>query len=270
MAEKMNGLSLDFIIHPGETLKEVLEEKQMSQEELAIRTGFSPKHVSEVVNGKKGISPSFARSLEYVFGIPTSFWINLQGIYDKEMLEYKEQEEIDENEVEIVKKLKKVIEYAEEQNVMNKTKDVFARIIELRNICNVKNLTYINNLVTSQVAFRKSQTLETNVYVLYVWLRICDIIAEKNTINEEYDEQKLMNNIEKIKDCMFLEINEAIKKLKETGKFNKLNDNLKEIANLRLENPDMPLIELGKKLRQPVGKSGVNYRLKKIMELANE
>ena len=127
------------------------------------------------------------------------------------MLEYKEQEEIDENEVEIVKKLKKVIEYAEEQNVMNKTKDVFARIIELRNICNVKNLTYINNLVTSQVAFRKSQTLETNVYVLYVWLRICDIIAEKNTINEEYDEQKLMNNIEKIKDCMFLEINEAIK-----------------------------------------------------------
>ena len=215
MAEKMNGLSLDFIIHPGETLKEVLEEKQMSQEELAIRTGFSPKHVSEVVNGKKGISPSFARSLEYVFGIPTSFWINLQGIYDKEMLEYKEQEEIDENEVEIVKKLKKVIEYAEEQNVMNKTKDVFARIIELRNICNVKNLTYINNLVTSQVAFRKSQTLETNVYVLYVWLRICDIIAEKNTINEEYDEQKLMNNIEKIKDCMFLEINEAIKKLKE-------------------------------------------------------
>ncbi len=62
----------------------------------------------------------------------------------------------------------------------------------------------------------------------------------------------------------------AIKKLKETGKFNKLNDNLKEIANLRLENPDMPLIELGKMLKEPVGKSGVNYRLKKIMELANE
>lgn len=62
----------------------------------------------------------------------------------------------------------------------------------------------------------------------------------------------------------------AIKKLKETGKFNKLNDNLKEIANLRLENPDMPLVELGKRLKEPIGKSGVNYRLKKIMELANE
>ena len=70
MVEKMNGLSLDFIIHPGETIKEALEDRQMNQEELAIRTGFSPKHISEVVNGKKGISPSFAKALEYVFGIP--------------------------------------------------------------------------------------------------------------------------------------------------------------------------------------------------------
>ncbi len=62
----------------------------------------------------------------------------------------------------------------------------------------------------------------------------------------------------------------AIKKLKESGKFNKLSDNLKEIANLRIENPDMSLVELGKKLKVPVGKSGVNYRFKKIMEIANE
>lgn len=60
----------------------------------------------------------------------------------------------------------------------------------------------------------------------------------------------------------------AIKKLKGTGKFHKLDDNLKEIAILRLENPNMPLVELGKRLKQPVGKSGVNYRLKKIMEIA--
>lgn len=214
MVEKMNGLSLNFIIHPGETIKEVLEEKQMTQEELAIRTGFSPKHVSEVVNGKKGISPSFAKSLEYVFGIPTSFWINLQGIYDKEMLEYKEQEEIDEKEVKIVKGLKELIKYAEELNIMSRTKDVISQIIELRNICNVKNLTYINNLLTSRVAFRKSQTLETNLYVLYIWLRICEIMAQKIDIEKEYSEQKLKDNIINIKECMFLEINDAIKELK--------------------------------------------------------
>lgn len=62
----------------------------------------------------------------------------------------------------------------------------------------------------------------------------------------------------------------AIQKLKKTGQFARLDDNLKEIANLRLENPDMALIDLGKLLDKPLGKSGVNYRLKKIMELADE
>lgn len=62
----------------------------------------------------------------------------------------------------------------------------------------------------------------------------------------------------------------AINKLKENGEFNKLNENLKEIAELRIENPDMSLIDLGKLLKEPVGKSGVNYRLKKIIELAND
>ena len=61
----------------------------------------------------------------------------------------------------------------------------------------------------------------------------------------------------------------AIRKLQENGEFKMLDDNLKEIALLRLENPDMPLIELGKKLKVPIGKSGVNYRLRKIMEIAN-
>ena len=61
----------------------------------------------------------------------------------------------------------------------------------------------------------------------------------------------------------------AIKKLQKDGRFNKLDDNLKEIAMLRVENPDMSLVELGKLLKKPVGKSGVNYRLKKIVEIAN-
>ena len=61
----------------------------------------------------------------------------------------------------------------------------------------------------------------------------------------------------------------AIRKLQENGEFKKLDDNLKEIALLRLENPDMSLIELGKKLKVPIGKSGVNYRLRKIMGISN-
>ena len=76
-------------------------------------------------------------------------------------------------------------------------------------------------------------------------------------------------NLTKIINASVEQIN-AIKKLKENGKFSKLNDNLKEIANLRLKNPDISYEELGNMLKNPVGKSGVNYRLKKIIEIAQE
>ena len=74
-------------------------------------------------------------------------------------------------------------------------------------------------------------------------------------------------NLNKILNASVEQIN-AIKKLKENGKFKKLDEGLKELAELRLEYPDMPLSELGQKLKNPIGKSGVNYRLKKIIELS--
>lgn len=60
---------------------------------------------------------------------------------------------------------------------------------------------------------------------------------------------------------------EVIKKLQRDGKFESLSDNLKEIALLRLENPDASLIELGQMLKNPIGKSGVNHRLKQLEQL---
>jgi len=97
---------------------------------------------------------------------------------------------------------------------------------------------------------------------------------------EEIRVQREMNNkINRIVNCETANLNktinasieqiEAIKKLKDNGNFEKLDDPLKEIAELRLKNPDASLIELGQMLKNPVGKSGVNYRLKKIMEIAN-
>ena len=106
--------------------------------------------------------------------------------------------------------------------------------------------------------------------------------ANKSVLKfEEIRVQREMNNkINRIVNCETANLNktinasieqiEAIKKLKSNKKFEKLEDSLKEIAELRLKNPNASLIELGKMLKQPIGKSGVNYRLKKIMEIANE
>lgn len=63
---------------------------------------------------------------------------------------------------------------------------------------------------------------------------------------------------------------EAIEYLKKVKAYEKLEDSLKEIAQVRLDHPGSPLSELGKYLKIPIGKSGVNYRLKKIIEIAEE
>ena len=63
---------------------------------------------------------------------------------------------------------------------------------------------------------------------------------------------------------------EAIKLIKEKGKFESLTESLKEMAELRLKYPESSLAELGKMADPPIGKSGVNHRLKAIVEIAEE
>lgn len=51
--------------------------------------------------------------------------------------------------------------------------------------------------------------------------------------------------------------------------FGRIAPNLRQMAELRLEYPDAPLKELGELLDPPVGKSGVNHRLRRLSELAD-
>ena len=76
-------------------------------------------------------------------------------------------------------------------------------------------------------------------------------------------------NLSKTVDAAVKQI-ENIKYLQEIGEFKHLSKPLQEIAILRLENPDSSLQELGKLLKVPIGKSGVNHRLKAIQKIAEE
>jgi DNA-binding protein WhiA len=62
---------------------------------------------------------------------------------------------------------------------------------------------------------------------------------------------------------------EAILHIKNTVGFSYLSSELREIAELRLENPDMSLRELGECLSEPISRSGVNHRLKKLCSIAS-
>ncbi len=63
---------------------------------------------------------------------------------------------------------------------------------------------------------------------------------------------------------------QAIEFLRQKGELEKLSEGLQEIAQLRILHPEASLIELGNMLKEPLGKSGVNHRLKAIEKIAEE
>ncbi len=76
-------------------------------------------------------------------------------------------------------------------------------------------------------------------------------------------------NLNKIVNSAIKQI-EAIEYLEKMGELKKLSPALQEIAELRIMHPEASLTELGTMLKKPIGKSGVNHRLKAIEQKAEE
>jgi len=69
----------DVAIPPGEFLAEEIEERGLSQKELARRMGRPINTINEIINGKKAITAETALQLEEVMPeIPARFWLNLE------------------------------------------------------------------------------------------------------------------------------------------------------------------------------------------------
>ena len=93
-------------------------------------------------------------------------------------------------------------------------------------------------------------------------------------------EKEMRNSINRQVNCETANINKTvtaavrqiqdIELLRDTGGLERLPENLYEMAVCRLENPDTPLKDLGQLLDPPVGKSGVNHRLRKLSQLADQ
>ncbi len=79
-----NGLPA---IHPGEFLKEMLEDLGTSQAEFARAIGVSSMRVSHVVNGTRPVTAELALLFGRVFGQSPQYWLNLQAGYDLKIAE---------------------------------------------------------------------------------------------------------------------------------------------------------------------------------------
>ncbi|WPE16378.1 HigA family addiction module antitoxin [Candidatus Thioglobus autotrophicus] len=82
--------------HPGEMLlEEFLKPMDIPQTELAAMLQVPYQRVNEIINGKRGITPSTALRLAKVFGTSEDFWLNLQLRSDLYRAKEKEADALD-------------------------------------------------------------------------------------------------------------------------------------------------------------------------------
>ena len=202
MDKKLNGLSREFIIHPGETLKEILEDREMTQRELAIRTDVTEAHVSKIVNGQKSISVGYAKKLEYALNIESSFWINLQANYDRELADFEEVNNISSEELTILKSLGDITDYLKEMDFLETDAHGPILVIHLRRLLNISCLQRIPE-ISQAGAYRLATAANIDPYVLFTWLRMCDLINAKQKVSKALGLKELKNKIPDIKKLMF-------------------------------------------------------------------
>lgn len=71
----------DYAPRPGRMLQRELDERSISQAQLAARTGLSPKHINLVIKGSAALSPDVAVTLEQVLGTSAETWLRLEAAY---------------------------------------------------------------------------------------------------------------------------------------------------------------------------------------------
>ncbi len=90
MAEWNPPFAPDWISPPGDTILDLIEEKNWTQTELARRMGYSLKHVNRLVKGKVALTEDTAILLERVLGASAQFWLAREAQYRERIARRKE------------------------------------------------------------------------------------------------------------------------------------------------------------------------------------
>jgi antitoxin HigA-1 len=77
------------LVHPGKILKDEIEARGLSANALALALRTPSGRITDILNGKRGISPETALRLARYFGNSARFWLNLQTAYELAVAEAK-------------------------------------------------------------------------------------------------------------------------------------------------------------------------------------
>ena len=145
---------------------------------------------------------------------------------------------------------------------------------------------FSNILFSLGISNKKSK--RKNLYVIYIKEaeKVSDLLATVGAfrnflkLQNEMTVREVRNNVNRQNNCINANITKtvnasvrqiaAIKKIEEKMGLDKLPDNLKELAKIRLEYPEESLENLTKLVSHPITKSGINHQLKRILKIADK
>ena len=203
--------SKDIIaIPPGETIREQLENRGMSQKEFALRMNMSEKHISHLVNGKVELTHDVALRLEAVLGIPAMFWNNLEAQYRekearvKSELEAKKEEEI----------ARKFPYSAMARNGwVPEAHTITQKVMNLRSFFQVARLGALEELQLPGIVYRAVGVSSTSDYSLAAWSQQARLQAVKIDV-APINVERLKENLDEIRALTVLDPEDFIEKLR--------------------------------------------------------
>ena len=170
----MNRSHTYIAIPPGETIKEQLSFRGMSQKEFAIRMGLTEKHITNLLKGRVQLTSNVAMRLESVLGAPAIFWENLESLYREALIKVEEENQL-ESDTEIVKHLpySDMIKY----EWIPSSKNPYEKVGNLRKFFEVSRLQLIDDPAINHIACRRFSSGEKSDYALLAWAQKAKIEA---------------------------------------------------------------------------------------------
>lgn len=169
----------DFAVRPGDTLLEVLEALELSQSDLAERTGRPKKTINEIVNGKSAITPETALQFERVLGIPASFWNTLEQRYRASLARIAEREVLKAQSGWLAKfPVKALVKYGWIP-ARNTAAEQLETVLSFFGVASVDAWEEVWSDVRRRIAFNHSSTFESDFGAVTAWVRRGELQARQ-------------------------------------------------------------------------------------------
>lgn len=183
---------------PGDTLAAILEERGMTQTELAERLGVSLKHVNRVVKGAASLSPEMALGLEKVLGASASFWMTREAHYQADRARQAERIELGD-----------ALEWAKRFPLSDlRGRPFFPRYAKgselVEALLRFFGIAHPSQWRDPSVAYRKSRVFQSDPYALSTWLREGEL-AGAAVDCALYDEDRFVQVLQQVRPLTRLE-----------------------------------------------------------------